>query len=49
MSFLNVQLYSATLPNYDTDKEKEPEFDESMDANDPNNFNDDDEIITVRR
>lgn len=41
-SFENVLLFSRSTPSYDLDKEskKDDEWDASLDANDPNNFND---------
>ena len=47
MSYINVALYSSVLPSYDEKKkDKEPEFDESKDANNPDNFiNDETEMV----
>lgn len=40
-------MYSSVLPGNSSCK-KEPEFDSSVDANDPNNFKDDTDEIIVR-
>lgn len=46
ISYENLLLYSQASPSYDTDKKPEEEWDESIDANNPDNFkskNDNDE------
>jgi len=46
LSYANVVMYSSVLPS--NEESKEPDFDSSKDANDPNNFNDDTDEIIVR-
>ena len=38
MSYENLLLYSAATPGYDDVKEEEDTWDESLDANNPDNF-----------
>ena len=41
-------MYSAVLPSYDAVKDSGTEkFDESVDANDPDNFNDEQDEIVI--
>ena len=41
------------MPNDETDEDKQPDFDESLDANNPDNFNkfddfdDDEEVVRI--
>ena len=44
-----MMMYSFATPLYDDDKENENElpFDESLDANNPDNFNEEDEIMSI--
>lgn len=47
MSYENLIMYSCAVPHYDDEKEKE--WDESLDANNPNNFmNDNESEVFVR-
>lgn len=48
MSFTNLIMYGAAIPMYDDEKEDQPEFDKSLDANDPSNFSEDEDEIIVR-
>jgi hypothetical protein len=49
MSYINVALYSSVLPSYDEKKkENEQDFDESKDANDPDNFTNDETEMVVK-
>lgn len=48
MSYVNVIMYSSVLPTYDSPKNKEAEFDESKDANNPDNFRSDADEIVVK-
>ena len=45
MSYLNCIMYSCATPLYD---DEEDTWDASKDANNPDNFDDSDEEITVR-
>lgn len=45
MSYENLLLYSAATPQYDDEKD---DWDKSIDANDPNNFNNSTEEVFVR-
>lgn len=38
ISYENLLLYSQASPSYNTDKKQEEEWDESIDANNPENF-----------
>ncbi|MCC8154803.1 MAG: hypothetical protein LIP01_11760 [Tannerellaceae bacterium] len=49
LSYQNLIMYSSVLPSYDDEKDEEPEFDELLDANNPDNFSDDDEVVVRRR
>lgn len=40
MSYTNLIMYGASAPSYDDEEE---EWDESLDANNPDNFNDNEE------
>ena len=40
MSYANLLLYSRAVPSYD---DEEDEWDDKLDANNPDNFNDNDE------
>ena len=48
MSYENLILYSRAAPHFDDEGEKEIEWDESMDANNPDNFTDNEEVVFVR-
>lgn len=48
VSFVNLIMYGAAVPLYDDEKNETPVFDESMDANNPNNFSDDEDEIVVK-
>jgi hypothetical protein len=49
MSYVNMALYSSILPPMDSPKsKKENSFDESTDANDPDNFNNDETETVVK-
>ena len=48
MSYENLILYSRAAPHFDDEGEKEIEWDESMDANNPENFTDNEEVVFVR-
>lgn len=39
VSYENLLLYSAATPGYDDVKEEKNVWDDSLDANNPNNFN----------
>lgn len=41
-------MYGAAIPTFYDEKEDKHEFDESVDANNPNNFNEDEDEIVVR-
>ena len=54
ISYENLLLYSQASPSYNTDKKQEEEWDDSIDANNPDNFkskndntddNDDEEVF----
>jgi hypothetical protein len=55
ISYKNAILYSKAMPmpNDETDEDKQPDFDESLDANNPDNFNkfddfdDDEEVVRI--
>lgn len=55
ISYKNAILYSKAMPmpNDETDEGKKPDFDESLDANNPDNFNkfddfdDDEEVVRI--
>lgn len=38
ISYENLLLYNQASPSYDTGKKQEEEWDESIDANNPDNF-----------
>lgn len=42
MSYENILMYTHAMPSYDSDNESD-EWDESIDANNPDNFNGKDE------
>lgn len=49
MSYENATLYGYAAPYYDYDKaKKEEEWDDSIDANNPENFTSNQDEITVR-
>jgi len=48
MSYENATLYGYSAPYYDHDKDKEKDWDESIDANNPNNFTNNEEEIFIR-
>lgn len=49
MSYINVPMYGYATPRYDSKKRKEAdEWDDSIDANNPDNFNGSDEEEFVR-
>ena len=39
ISYENLLLYSAATPLYDDEKDEDDGWDESLDANNPDNFN----------
>lgn len=45
-SYANLSLYSAATPQFDD--EQPPEWDAALDANNPDNFNNDEEEIFVK-
>lgn len=49
MTYENTMMYSLATPLYDDEKEDESvsKFDESLDANNPDNFNREDEDVNV--
>ncbi|MCC8155483.1 MAG: hypothetical protein LIP01_15650 [Tannerellaceae bacterium] len=48
MSYPNLIMYSSVLPAYDDLKEEE-RFDESIDVNNPDNFNNEQDEIIVKK
>lgn len=45
MSYENMVMYSAATPSYDDERD---DWDEGIDANDPNNFKNKNEEVFVR-
>lgn len=48
MSWQNLVLYSSATPQYNDEKDSKKEWDESLDANNPDNFADEPEFEYVR-
>lgn len=48
MSYENLIMYSRAAPHFDDEDSKEVEWDESKDANNPDNFTNNDEEVFVR-
>lgn len=42
LTYENMMMYNMATPSYDDEKEEEVLFDESLDANNPDNFNNED-------
>ncbi len=40
ISYENVLMYNMCIPTYDSDKKDKVEWDDSLDANNPDNFKD---------
>ena len=43
MSYENILMYTHAMPSYDSDDKENKEWDDSKDANNPDNFNGKDE------
>ncbi len=48
ISYQNLMLYNLAMPGYDDEEDNAPEFDESKDANNPDNFASDEDEKVIR-